>query len=145
MDKSTNTLPAQATRPKSRLWLKLLIVLLVIGFAATLISLLPRGYSQDISLIGKGENIVVLVHDHNKVASLETMNAMNTLRGEYEGRVKFLVADIFTREGKGFAEKYDTPFTALVFFAPSGERLKTLYGQQDAAAIRNALNQQFGN
>ncbi|MEO5572893.1 MAG: hypothetical protein ABIR48_00180 [Gammaproteobacteria bacterium] len=96
-------------------------------------------------MIGKGKSAFVLVHDHNKLASLETMNAMNTLRGEYEGRVNFLVADVFTQEGKGFAEKYDTLFTALIFFAPNGERLKTLYGQQDAATIRETLNQQLRN
>ncbi len=145
MDQVTNNAPLQPARLNLRPWLKFFILLVVIGSVATLISLLPRGYSQDISLIGKGENAVVLVHDHNKLASLETMNALNTLRGEYEGHVKFLVADIFTRKGKGFAEKYDTPFTALVFFAPNGERLKTLYGQQDAATIRETLNQQFRN
>ena len=132
-------------KPNSRPWLKLLLILLAIGFAGALISLLPRGYSQDLSLIGKGRDAVVLVHDHNKLASLETMNAMNTLRGEYEGRVNFLVADIFIQEGKGFAEKYDTPFTALVFFASNGERLETLYGQQNAETIRQTLNQQFRN
>lgn len=145
MGKSTDPLAAQPSRRNSRLWFTLLIILLIVGFAGALINLLPRGYSQDLSLIGKGKNVVVLVHDHNKVASLETMNAINTLRDTHEERVTFLVADLFTREGKDFAEKYDTPFPALVFFAPNGERLKTLYGQQDADTIRNTMSQQFRN
>lgn len=145
MGKSTNARPAQTAKPNSRPYIKLLIILLIIGFAGALINLLPRGYSQDLSLIGKGKNVVVLVHDHNKVASLETMNAINTLRDNHEERVTFLVADLFSREGKDFAEKYDTPFPALVFFAPNGERLKTLYGQQDADTIRNTMSQQFRN
>lgn len=145
MDKSTKARPAQTAHSNSRLYIKLLIIMLIIGFTSALISLLPRGYSQDLSLVGKGKNVVVLVHDHNKLASLETMNAMNSLRDAYERRVKFVVADLFSQEGKKFAEKYDTPFPALVFFSPNGERLKILYGQQDADTIRNTMSEQFRN
>jgi len=142
---NNGTSPATAT-PKSkprRLWPKLLILILIVGFIAGAIALLPRGYSQDLSLIGKGSNVVVLVHDHNKVASLETMNAMNTLRGDYEGKVNFLVADLFTPRGRKFAETHGIESTALVFFAPNGEKLGVFHGQQDAELLRKNLSKEF--
>lgn len=131
------------TASKSRLWITLLVISLILLFIGAAITLLPRGYEQDLSLIGKGHNVIVLVHDHNTVSSLETMNAMNALRDEYEGRVKFLVADIFTPEGKRFADAHGIESTGLVFFAPNGEKLGIAYGQQDVELLRKNLSKEF--
>lgn len=144
MEKSIDPAARSSVKPKSRLGIKLLVAVLLLGLTGAMIALLPRGYSQDLSIIGKGGNVVVQVHDHDKVGSLELMNALNSLRADYESRVTFLVADLYTPQGKQFAEKHNVPMTALLFFAPNGERLKTLYGQQDAETIRETLKEEFG-
>jgi len=131
---------APSTRP---LWPKLLILALIVGFIAIAASLLPRGFSDDFTQIGKGGNIVVLVHNHDTSNSMELMNTMNKLRDEYEGRVQFLVADKYAPEGMKFVETYAIDAVALVFFAPDGKRLETLYTQQDEASLRNSLDQVF--
>ena len=132
-----------SSKPKNRLWRGLLISALIIGFAGILISLLPRGYSRDLAQIGKVGNVVVQIHDHNQVSSQLLMEEINKLRGNYEGRVTFLVADVYTAEGKAFADKQNFHSAALVLFAPNGESLTALYGQQDAATIRKTLNEAF--
>jgi len=132
--------PEARTRP---LWPKLLILALILGFAALAATLLPRGFSDDFTQIGKGGNIVVLVHNHDTSNSMELMNTMNKLRDEYEGRVKFLVADKYSPEGIKFVETYGIDQVALVFFAPDGKRLETLYTQQDEPSLRNNLNRVF--
>lgn len=134
--------PTDPPAPR-RWWPTLLIVALIAGFIAVAVSLLPRGYSQDFSLIGKGGNVLVLVHDHNVVQSMDAMNAMNDVREEYEGRVTFLVADKYTPEGTKFIETYGVSPVSLVFFAPSGEKLQALYSPQDAASLRKNLNLAF--
>lgn len=136
--------PSQPTPERtSSLWPKLLTIVLVAGVIAILIAILPSGYSRDLSVIGKGSNVVVQVHDHNRVSSIELMEAVSTIRDEYEGHITFLVADVYTPEGKQFKTTYGIDTAALVFFAPNGEQLAVLYGQQDAEELRKALQQAF--
>lgn len=127
-----------------RRWPTLVIAAWVVGFIALAVSLLPRGYSQDFSVIGKGGNVMVLVHDHNVVQSMDTMNAMNEVRDEYAGRVKFLVADKYVAEGAQFAQTYGVGSIGLVFFAPNGEVIRILDTTQDAESLRKNLNRAFG-
>ena len=133
----------QTIEQKSRLRRGVLIIALILVAAGILISLLPRGYSRDLSQIGKAGNVVVQIHDHNQVSSQLLMDALNTLRGDYEGRVTFLVADVYTTEGTDFAAKMGTSSAALILFAPDGGKLSALYGQQDVVTIKKALDQAF--
>ncbi|MBI3903239.1 MAG: hypothetical protein HY306_09940 [Nitrosomonadales bacterium] len=132
-----------APAAKRRLWPKLLTLALILGFAAIAAKLLPRGYSQDFSVIGKGSNVMVLVHDHNTVGSMETMNAMHKTRDDYDSRVEFLVADRLTPEGEKFMLAYGINSVALVFFSPNGEKLNVIYEQQNEALLRKNLNAVF--
>ncbi len=140
--------PDDTVRPPSTkrpLWPKLLTVIVLLGVAVAFIALLPRGFSQDFSLIGKGENIVVMVHNPHLVASGNNMDTISiTLRDEYKGRVTFLVADLFITQGKEFIKTYNIEdTTALVFFAPNGEKIKVLYGQQSVASLRKNMDKEF--
>lgn len=134
--------PPSAKRP---LWPKLLTIVVLLGVAVTFISLLPRGFSQDFSLIGKGDNIVVMVHNPQLIDSANNMSAISrTLRDEYKGRVTFLVADLFIPQGVEFIKHYDIENkTALVFFAAGGEKLKVLYGQQSIESLRKNIDNEF--
>jgi len=129
--------------PKRPLWPKLLTAAVLLGIAAIVVSLLPRPFSQDISQIGKVGNIVVLFHDPSSVASQENMDAMNALRNEYDGRVTFIVADKNIGQGGKFSELYGVNSTALVFFAPNGEKINTLYSKQDKESLRKNINRGF--
>lgn len=128
---------------KRSIWPKLITFTLILLVIIVAVSLLPRGFSKDTSLVGKGTNVVVLVHDNNVIQSTDTMVAMNEVRDEYEGRLEFIVADIMTPEGRAFADKYGLQPTALVFFASNGERLQTLYTPQIGESLRESLNSIF--
>lgn len=132
--------PTPAKRP---LWPKLLTAVVLLGVGAIAISLLPRGYSQDISLIGKGSNVVVLLQEPFTVDGQENMDAMNDLRAEYEGHVKFVVADKKLEQGQKFAELYGVNSTAFVLFAPNGEKLGVFYGEQSPDELRKKMNSAF--
>ncbi len=136
---ATSTPPA----PKRPLWPKLLAVVVLLGVAAIVASLLPRSYSDDISLIGKGSNIVALFYDPFRLVSQEHMDAMNALRDEYDGRVKFIVVHKNVPQGREFTELYGVNSTALVFFAPNGEKISTVYDLQNAESLRENINKAF--
>lgn len=132
-----------AAPKKKNIWPKLItfsLILLVIFIA---VSLLPRSFSQDLSAIGQGTNVVVLVHDGNILQSTDTMVAMNAVRDDFEERVAFIVADINTPEGKLFADSHGFGQAALAFFAANGDRLQVLYSEQTGESLRQHLNTVF--
>ena len=128
---------------KSPLWSKLLTILVLVVVGVVAVSLLPKGYSQDISVIGKGERVVVLFHDPFTVDSQQNMDMINEIRDEYVGRVKFVVADGKVEQGKKFTELYGVDSTAFVFFEANGERVNTIYGRHEPDAVRKFINQAF--
>lgn len=102
---------------------------------------LPRGYKDDLSMIGKGRPVVVIVHDKNSMNSLDLMHVTDGLRGEYAGKVEFLVADVSSDAGSRFAAE-NMPPPALIFYDAAGNKLKVL-GKVDAFALRAELNSIF--
>ena len=142
--KSNSSPNDKTASPNPRpLWPKLLTAVVLLGVGAIAISLLPRGYSQDISVIGKGGNVVVLLQEPFTVDGQENMDAMNVLREEYEGRVTFIVADKKVEQGIKFSEIYGINATGFIFFAPNGDRLGVTYGQQSTDELRKNINSAF--
>lgn len=128
--------------PRS-IWPKLITISLILLIAIVAVSLLPRGFSEDTSLIGKGTNTLVIVHDNNILQSGETMVAMNEVRDEYAERLEFIVVDIKTPAGKTFADGYSLQPAALVFFSANGEMRQTLYSPQTGESLRQEINKIF--
>ncbi len=128
---------------KPSIWPKLITLALILLTVVVAANLLPRGFSQDLSVIGNGTNAVVLVHDSNVIQSTDTMAAMNAVRDDYEAHISFIVPDIMTPEGKAFADKYRFSPTALAFFATDGEVLQTLYSAQTGETLKVNLDTIF--
>lgn len=122
---------------------KVIIAIFILGMLWLVVANLPRGYSRDLSQIGKGKNVVVQVHDHNLVGSIDLMESLNTLRPEYAGSVEFVVADLLTPEGRAFASTHNVSAVTLVFFAPDGTQRGTVQGVQELSSLRNSLNEAF--
>src|ERR1035437_2685840 len=91
--------PARARKIK---WIVVGLSLLLV---ATVMMNLPRGYSDDLSRIGKGQAAVVLVRDKNTVQSFDLMNVLEGIRDKYAGRVEFLLTDFDTPEGRAFIDR----------------------------------------
>ncbi len=133
------------TAPRvSRPWIRWVLVpgLILLGIGAFIV-FMPRGYSVNLGLIGQGRPAVVQVYDDSSVRSHELMEAFNKIRGDYEGRVEFLVADLNLQEGKTFSQRYNAQAITMVFFSPEGKVIHTLSGLQTPAALKNAIEQAF--
>lgn len=128
---------------KNALLIKVFIALFVVGMLWLGISNLPSGYSRDLSQIGKGKNVAVLVHDHNLMGSVQMMEALNKVRPDYAATVEFVVADLTTVEAQTFATTYDVSSVTLVFFGPDGTQRGSVKGSEDLNTLRGGLNQAF--
>ncbi len=117
----------------------IIAVLLVIAFL-----MLPRGFSDDLSRIGQGNNVVVLTHNKEAVQSLDLMTLMNDVRADYAGQIEFLAVDIDTEVGKAFMEHEQIGGSALLLFGPDGARRGVLVSVRDQQTLRAALDNAFG-
>ena len=125
--------PARARKIK---WIVVGLLLLLV--AAVMMNL-PRGYSDDLSRIGKGQAAVVLVRDKNAVQSFDLMEVMNGIRDKYAGRVEFLLTDFDTPEGRAFITANNAARATLALFDANGKLVKVLYAPQTAENVQQEI------
>ena len=113
-------------------------------FAAVIAMNLPRGYSDDLSRIGKGKVAVVLVRDKNAVQSFDLMEVMDAVRGKYDGQVEFLLTDSDTPEGRAFIADKGAARVTLVVLDGNGKTLDVLSPPQTAAGVQQAITVAIG-
>jgi hypothetical protein len=123
----------------SLLTVGVIAVLLVIAFL-----MLPKGFSDDLTRIGQGGDVVVLTHNKEAVQSQELMTLMNKVRADYAGKIEFLAVDIDTDAGKAFMQQQQIGGSALLLFDPDGTRRGVLMSVPDAQTLRVALDNAFG-
>lgn len=104
---------------------------------------LPKGYSDDLTQIGNGNNILVYVHDKNSATSLQLLSLLDAVRSEYGDRVEFLLADMGEPSGREFAQQNGVAATDVLLYSPDGKRLEALHGVQNVAALRMAIEEGF--
>jgi hypothetical protein len=126
---------------------RLIVIFTICAILVAVVMLLPKGFSDDMSKIGQGTNVVVLTHNKNSVQSMELMELLNTVRSDYEEMVEFLVVDIDTREGQAFIRREGVSFGAsvLVLFDGDGARKGILAGSVSEKELRSALDGIFSH
>jgi len=97
-----------------------MIIIVIVAAVALLIARMPSGFSTDLSRVGDGAVTVVMVHDHNFVDSVELMDALNRVRGDFEPDVVFLVADPNHPDGRAFIQRHDLGIIRLYVFDAAG-------------------------
>ncbi|MCC5888817.1 MAG: hypothetical protein JJT88_20450 [Gammaproteobacteria bacterium] len=116
-----------------------MIIVVIVAVVALLISRMPSGFSSDLSRVGDDIVTVVLVHDHNFVASIELMDKLNRVRGEFEPEVKFLVADPNHPDGRAFIQTHDLAIIRLYVFDAAGNLRAERRHQGDIQSLRRFL------
>ena len=123
----------------------LIAIAVILALLAIIASTLPKGYSDDVSQIGNGNNIALLIHDKNTVTSLDIMALMDEIRDDYAGIVDFMVVsvDVATPQERAFVQQQKVRNAAVLLFSPEGERLDVLWSVPDVDALRTSLNETF--
>jgi hypothetical protein len=116
------------------------VICILLALAATL---LPRGFSDDVTRIGQGSSTVVLVHNKEAVLSQELMTLLNRVRSDYEPDVLFLAVDVATPNGKTFAQAQGVNDSVILLFGPDGTRRGIIGAVRDESSLRAALNAAF--
>lgn len=120
--------------------IKLAVILAICGVIATAVMLLPKGFKNDLTLIGQGSPSVVLVHDKNLVGGTTTMALLNKVRPDYKGKVVFLAVDIVTPTGQAFMQEQAVRAIDIVVFGPDGSRQQVLKGGVNEQELRSTLD-----
>ncbi|MAF55081.1 MAG: hypothetical protein CL909_03220 [Deltaproteobacteria bacterium] len=68
---------------------------------------------------------------------------VNSLKPEYEGKIRFLVANLNSKEGRWFAEYHNVSKVTLLFFKPDGTKISSLNGEQEADFLRRVFDRVF--
>jgi len=68
---------------------------------------------------------------------------VHSLQTEFTGKIRFLIVDITSREGRAFAQIHNVRNITLLFFSPDGTRLATLTGLQEPDYLRRAFKRAF--
>ena len=119
--------------------IKWVVAILLLSLVATVIMNLPRGFSDDLSRIGKGKAALVLVRDKTAVQSFDMMEAMNGIRNQYAGQVEFLLTDFDTPEGRAFITANSAARVTVAVFDANGNKVNILYPPQTAESMRQAI------
>ncbi len=128
---------------KGRFWSGWYTAILIIAGLIFVVLELPEGYSDDLSVIGQGQKVVVVIHDSKKFPSVEFLSRMNEIRDEYQGRIVFCVADIKDKKGAAFAEQQQVTPPSLLLFAEDGSRLGAIKGGRSSEVVRDSIKQIF--
>lgn len=119
--------------------IKWAVVVLLLLLVATVVMNLPRGFSDDLTRIGKGKAAVVLVRDKTAVQSFDLMEVMNGIRDQYAGQVEFLLTDFNTPEGRAFITANSAERVTVVVFDANGKKVNVLYPPQTAESVQQAI------
>ena len=138
MNQTEQISAAAAKQSRSRKF-KWLAATFFVVLAAVAVMNLPRGYSDDLTLIGKGKPAIVLIRDKNAVQTFELMEVMNGIRDQYAGQVEFLLTDFNTPQGRAFMAANDARRVTLVLLDADGKLVKVIYPPQTA----ESLHQEF--
>ncbi len=68
---------------------------------------------------------------------------VNSLQPEYEGKIRFITANLNSSEGKWFAEYHNVGRVTLIFFNTDGTKISSLTGEQDPDYLRSVFNEVF--
>jgi len=68
---------------------------------------------------------------------------VNSLQPEYKGKIRFLVANMNSKEGQWFAEYHKVSRVTLLFFKPDGTKISTLNGEQQPDFLRRVFDRVF--
>ena len=125
-------------------WIKLAVAAMILLFVGISVMNLPRGYSDNLSMLGKGKAAVVLIRDKNAVESFDMLDVMDSLRDQYSGKVDFLLTDFNTSQGKAFMEASGSDRTNLVLADAKGQPVKVLRAPQSSSHVQQEIASLLG-
>ena len=115
----------------------------VVGLGYLLTTVIGKPVSTDLSVIGKGKPVLVLVYQNHSPTGGEALNRLNQVRNDYESQYDFVVADLGVPQGSAFASRYRMVDGQAMFLNQDGEPLLVTGIPADEQALRRLLDSQL--
>ena len=114
-----------------------LVAVAGIGYALMASGGKPIG--SDLSNIGQGRPAVVLAYENFSPTGGEALNRLRKVRGDFDARLDFAVADLGTPQGRAFAQRFKLLDSQAVFLAQDGRPLSVTSVAVDENDLRSYL------
>jgi thioredoxin-like negative regulator of GroEL len=123
---------------------------MIAGTAAALVALVGLGYllttgvgrpiSTDLSVIGQGKPVLVLVYENYSPGSQDAFERLRRVMADYQPRMHFAVADLGVPQGRAFADRYQLASGQALFLRQDGTPLQATYIATDERELRSHLD-----
>jgi hypothetical protein len=114
-----------------------LVVLAALGYL--LIMGAGKPISTDLSIIGQGKPVLVLAYENFSPAGGDALNRLRHVRGDFDSRLDFVVADLGTPHGRAFANRHKLLNGQAVFLKQNGQPLGVTSIPADEQELRSRL------
>lgn len=118
-----------------------LAVLAALGYYLTTGVVKP--VSTDLSVVGQGTPVLVLAYENFSPASGEALERLREVRAEYDSRLKIVVADLGTPQGRSFAQRFGVDDGQTVLLDPAGQAVSVARVPDDAQVLRRLLDRKL--
>jgi hypothetical protein len=115
----------------------------VVGLGYLLTTVIGKPVSTDLSVIGNGKPVLVLVYQNHSPTGGEALNRLSQVRSDYDSRYDFVVADLGVPQGRGFASRYQMVDGQAMFLSQDGEPVLVTGIPADEQALRRLLDSQL--
>jgi hypothetical protein len=115
-----------------------LAVLVGLGYFLTTVGGKPIG--NDLSVIGKGKPVLVLVYENYSPAGGDALSRLSKVKSDYDTRLDFVVADLGVPEGRAFADRHQMLNGQAMFMKQDGQPLWIKSIPADELALRSRLD-----
>ena len=109
-----------------------------VGYLLTTVALQPIG--NDLSVIGKGKPVMVLVYENYSPTGGDALNRLSRVKSDYDSRLDFVVADLGVPEGRAFANRHQMVNGQAIFMKQDGQPLWVRSIPADELALRSHLD-----
>lgn len=99
-------------------------------------------HEHDLSRVGNGTPTIVQIHDPQCPLCVALQRETRDVLGEFdENELDYVVANIRSTEGSGFASRHAVPHVTLLLFDGTGQLKATLRGQRQSRELKVAFRQ----
>ena len=101
--------------------------------------------STDISIIGQGKPVLVLVYENYSPTGGDALNRLRQIRSDYDSRLDFAVADLGAPQGSAFAHRYKLVNGQAMFLKQDGQPLGITNIPEDEQELRRRLESKLAD
>jgi hypothetical protein len=114
--------------------------LALVGLGYLMINVVGKPIGTDLSIIGKGKPVLVLVYQNYSPTGGEALNRLSQVMGDYDSRLEFAVANLGVPEGRAFASRYQLADGQAIFLKQDGQPLQVTSIPVDERELRSRLD-----